>query len=518
MKTLKCPSKYITWMKGNSRKCTYIALALITLIGAGLRIHGITKYPTWRDEHLSLIAASGIIAHQSDRFGGRVSTAEDIPYSCDLFSKTTPTTAGEIGQHVQLKNIPAAVLFWDRGNGLAFAIVLHIWILIFGNSDLALRLLPCLLGILAIPTVFLMVKRISESEIAALIASLLVACNALLVQFSQEVRAYSMAIILSLLATYIYIEFCKYWVSKKIALRAILYILVLVVLSFTHYLAMPMLLLAHAVGGLISENRLQALKLLFLAVAVLIVSQSLWMAWGGYLGLQAMSEHDKLWLLDAVNGKYWWLTTFSPSGVMRLLIERTVQYNIPLYQFWSLNKIGHAIALIIFILLTLIGLVAFLIYSPKSRLPGIVVIITISLGGLYSVYLSWRSGHTLPFIDRYYTFLIPYQCMLLGIAISGATSFRIKFIRRTLFIILILSSLFILKANISRSIIQKKKESFSFDEFIVQESKKNIRDKGYISDSVLTALTLGLKSNQTAPWLKIKITNDALQLKRVTYE
>jgi len=298
MITLNMPSKCITWMKRNSCKCSYIALALITLIGTFLRIHGITKYPTWRDEHLSLVAASGIIAHQSDRFGGRVSVAEDIPYSCDLFSNTTPTTAAEIGQHVQLKNIPAAVLFWDRGNGLAFALILHFWISVFGNSDLALRLLPCLLGIFSIPVTFAMVKSIAESKLPALIASLLVACNALLVQFSQEVRSYSMAIILSILATYIYIEFIKHRVAEKTIVKTILYILTLIVLSFTHYLAMPTLLLAHAVGGLITKNRLQALKIFSLAVVVLILAHSWWMAWGGYLGLQAMSEHDKLWLQE----------------------------------------------------------------------------------------------------------------------------------------------------------------------------------------------------------------------------
>jgi len=481
-----------------------VLLALITVFGAWLRIQNLTTYPTWWDEHASVFSATGMLANQGDKFEGRVSTCEEIPSTSLFLPESQPTKAGSLIEKIRLSNVPAATLYWDRGNGLTFSYVLHFWVLLFGFADVALRSLPCLLGILMIPTTYAVGARATGLPWAGVVAALFVACNALLIEFSREVRSYSLVALLSLLATYVFLGLIREFPGRGWASRAALYVMLLVALAFTHYLALPTVVVAHFFGALLSRARLRGLAAWGVAVIFMAASLALWMAWGGWLGLQAMHEHDQLWLRRAVSGMYWWLTPFDWRTGVRLLIERTVQYNVPLFTFWPPQGLIHALLLMVFLLCASLGLLKLLAFSKGSALPGIAIIGCVSAGGALYLYLAWKSGHTLPFIDRYFTYLIPYQSLLLAAGISGAVQLRKRWWAKTLSVILILGSGYILNANVHKGVNAKEKGTFSYDGIAAEIKRRKTPEKSIVRcNSIDAALIVALKTGRTYPEVKL---------------
>jgi 4-amino-4-deoxy-L-arabinose transferase-like glycosyltransferase len=85
----------------------------------------------------------------------------------------------------------------DLGNPPLHPLLLHVWALAFGGSDASLRALSAAAGILTIPLVWLVGRRLA-SERAALLAAALLAASPLHVELSQEARAYALATLLGL--------------------------------------------------------------------------------------------------------------------------------------------------------------------------------------------------------------------------------------------------------------------------------------------------------------------------------
>jgi len=97
--------------------------------------------------------------------------------------------------------------FWaSRGNVLSsnrditldppfFALLLRAWS-VAGRGEATLRLLPCLLGILGIPAVYFLARRVSGDLLTARIASLFFALAPYPIRYSQSVRVYSLALLL----------------------------------------------------------------------------------------------------------------------------------------------------------------------------------------------------------------------------------------------------------------------------------------------------------------------------------
>lgn len=74
--------------------------------------------------------------------------------------------------------------------------VAWVWSRIFGDGPAGLRSLSAVCGTLTIPVVFIGARQLLANHRAALIVTALVACNPLLVWYSQEARAYSMLVLL----------------------------------------------------------------------------------------------------------------------------------------------------------------------------------------------------------------------------------------------------------------------------------------------------------------------------------
>jgi len=76
-----------------------------------------------------------------------------------------------------------------------FALLLHAWSLA-GRSETWLRLLPCLLGVLGIPAVYALARRLCGDVASARVAALFFALAPYPIRYSQSLRVYSLTLLL----------------------------------------------------------------------------------------------------------------------------------------------------------------------------------------------------------------------------------------------------------------------------------------------------------------------------------
>jgi mannosyltransferase len=137
---------------------TALLLGLVTLIGAALRLHSLAARSLWIDEAASVSFAS---------------------LAWKPFLK---------------------VLWGYQGNMAFYYFLLHGWIHL-GDSEFAVRSLSVLFGVLTIPAIYLLAARLFDRP-TGLISAALLAVHSFHIHWSQETRAYSLLILLLVLATY----------------------------------------------------------------------------------------------------------------------------------------------------------------------------------------------------------------------------------------------------------------------------------------------------------------------------
>lgn len=444
-----------------------IKYALITIIlsGAFVRCFQITKNPTWWDEHANVFTASGALVEDDDSVSGL--RLKDVSSDRKIkILENEKITTDQILSKCRLKNIFKASIYWDLGNGLAYTMPLHFWLNVFGYSDAAIRSLSCLFGILVIPAGYFIAKKISGSRVAGLIAAALLASNSLLIEYSIESRSYSLAVLLSLLSTYVFLKIINDESRNYFSL--IVYVILLSLLAFAHYLAVPVLIIAHFAGAIFSVNRTKSLISWLIGVTFMGLSLFLWMTIGGASkGLEGMRHMDSYWLQNALAGTYSYVGIFHLKDTLRMLVERSVWFLCPLFKFWPLLDLINLLFLSLFLFTIFYGLILVL-RNTKSSISGITACMVFSLGMCYSFILSYKSGHTLPFINRYNLFYIPYQQILIATGVVYILRVKNRIMRYILLIISVIGLSKITYSNLKYALHAKPKATFSFDHIIDQ--------------------------------------------------
>ena len=172
--------------KARISRLLLIALLIIIALGAILRVYKIGDDSLWLDEAYSVKfsheAPAGIIAE----------TSKDV--------------------HPPL-----------------YYFALHYWMLLFGDSESAVRLLSALFGILALPLIYKLTTHMFDRA-TALLATGLLALSRFHLEFSQEARMYSLLCLLSLLSFYFFLKLLED--EKPLALAA--YIIASALMMYTH--------------------------------------------------------------------------------------------------------------------------------------------------------------------------------------------------------------------------------------------------------------------------------------------
>jgi len=118
-----------------------------------------------------------------------------------------------------------------------------LWTALFGTSEAAVRALPCLAGVLAIPVVFRLGQKLSGPR-AGLIAAVVLAINPLHITYSQEARQYAVLVLLVAISHLLMLK-C---LARGKWYDLLAYLAVSTVALLTHYFAAPALLSHLAIG------------------------------------------------------------------------------------------------------------------------------------------------------------------------------------------------------------------------------------------------------------------------------
>ena len=112
-----------------------------------------------------------------------------------------------------------------------YYLLLHAW-LSLGESEFVVRSLSAVVGIVTIPIVFLLCRRLFNTR-AALIASLLFAANTFHIRYSQEARSYTLLVLFVTLSSLYFVRA----IERKSRLDWVWYVVTATLASYSHFFA-----------------------------------------------------------------------------------------------------------------------------------------------------------------------------------------------------------------------------------------------------------------------------------------
>lgn len=168
----------------HSRRRMLVYLFLLVVVGGVLlRVPGLDR-DLWADETWSLFSARG-----ADVW------LKIIPNGPEITSNTFTHDGGWRGT--------LSAVGHSESTPPLFYLLLRLWIKLFGESNTALRLLSVFIGVTTIMALFFLGRKVFDEKTGLATAAVL-AILPLHVQYSQEPRAYSLAVLLTTLASWAY--------------------------------------------------------------------------------------------------------------------------------------------------------------------------------------------------------------------------------------------------------------------------------------------------------------------------
>lgn len=234
-----------------------IALLLIIAVAVALRLPGLGR-DLVTDEALSLFVARG------------TSAATRVVPNGPEFTVADFMRDGGWGESLR------AMSHSERTPPLYY-LLLRVWIRGFGDSNQSVRLLSVSFAIATIPALFLLARAATDAR-TGLAAAGILAILPLHLQYSQEVRAYTLAILLLTLATW------AYWRGLQTITRPneirywLLYTGLAAASLYTHYFAAGVLI-GHGVWAMVGPGvpRIELLKRLAVIACVLTMLLLPWL-------------------------------------------------------------------------------------------------------------------------------------------------------------------------------------------------------------------------------------------------
>ena len=171
----------------------------------------------------------------------------------------------------------ASPVFWhflwhDEGNMAAYYVLLRPW-LYFGYGEGTVRLFSVIPGVISIPVMYVLARRLFGDR-AAILATLLVSLNACAIFVSQEARAYSFVVLAVLLSTYLFARL----IDSPTYRAAYAYAIVAGLSCYFHYFCV-LVPAAHyaAVIGLRADRRPWKPLMTAAAIIMVMVAPILWL-------------------------------------------------------------------------------------------------------------------------------------------------------------------------------------------------------------------------------------------------
>jgi mannosyltransferase len=302
------------------------ALLAVTLLGLFLRVYHLGKESLWLDEAWSFI----------------IGRADFV------------TIAGAAARDVH----PPLYLF-----------ILHVWMKLFGTSEFAVRFPSLIFGVLAIPMIYLLGRRLFNEEVG-LISALILAISPFNVEYSQEARMYSLLLFLALLSMYFFFRFLE----RDSRAVSVGYVLSTALLLYTHLFGLFVLVAQNLfVAGLLLRSR-QHRSLLKQWITVQAIIVIIFAPWISVLSHQVSSAEQSNFanisaadpitlVLHLTGGRWGWyyvsgalLILFLGLAVFSLFTYRKAAHNAFKGFAWEDKKNLATVCLLFVWLLSVFGL------------------------------------------------------------------------------------------------------------------------------------------------------------------
>jgi 4-amino-4-deoxy-L-arabinose transferase-like glycosyltransferase len=186
--------------------------------------------------------------------------------------------------HTSLGHLLARVPRWETTPPLYFVLAWG-WSHLSGYGESGLRSLSALAGILTVPVGFAIGTKLRSRRVGLIVAAL-IACNPLLVWYSQEARAYSLLVLLTSLTVLAFLHTLERPTGRTVVAWAAISALAIA----THYYA-ALAIVPEAVWLLARHRRLPQIRLAVVAVAL----------WYIPFALMALRQLDNLGLSNWIN-------------------------------------------------------------------------------------------------------------------------------------------------------------------------------------------------------------------------
>ncbi len=353
----------------------YSDLLIVIMLGTFLRLRNIARFDFWYDE-----AFTGIMAKQPWEDFVRVASKDVHP----------PT----------------------------FLVIVRGWTRLLGVSDVSLRSLPLIFGLLAIILVFLITRELFGKK-SAIIATLLSAVSPFLVAYSYEARSYTFFGFLTLAAFYFAI--------KEKGNLFVLFSILLILTHFMGLLFLPGLLAVFLATKYLNKSfdlKLDVLR----GVIILIVTILIFM----YMRDNIMESGSIIWGSSASLLRIPESFTAHMFGVQSKLIgsDKLLDYNFPI----NIYYIG-----IIGFVLSFIGTIIFFRKAPRGEKRNMaIVLLNMLLPQLFLIGLLYLTNQR-AYMERY---LLP-SSLFLTIAMGTVLVKTLRF--ESLAVVLILYGLILFR-------------------------------------------------------------------------
>ncbi len=111
-----------------------------------------------------------------------------------------------------------------------YYVLLHFWVLVFGDSEFSVRLMSVILGSVSIIAIYALGKLLFNKR-AGIIAALIIAVSVFHIQYSQEARAYALIALLSIISYYSLMKLT----ARRSIFYSVLYLVSSILMIYTHY-------------------------------------------------------------------------------------------------------------------------------------------------------------------------------------------------------------------------------------------------------------------------------------------
>lgn len=371
-------------------------LLLILAVAAILGFYNLNGYALTNDEIITTNIATG--------FGHSKNTAwnaQPIPL------EKTHITPEDHWERSHVRNV-LQFTSNDNGNMLAYNLLLHYFITIFGVSDLGLRGLSVLFYLVSIFIFYRIMRITTRDQKLIYLATLLFTLNPVVLHYGRQIRSYEFGLMVTLLMTWLLLKVI-YSSSRKLKplVTFTLVYSILFALSFlSHYYTI------YIFGGHILFIMIRKEKELFISLGIaFLLTVSAFMIWyfnGGQEGMESMNA------LDNFIREH---TSHQTQTSLRSITEGLVAFinSVNGYYFQYLGyRNQEFFYLIIILAFCFIASIISLRYTStdpsRTREKTMYYLFSAMIFSCLAVLIASaiRSEHTTSFHTRYGVFVIPY--------------------------------------------------------------------------------------------------------------